>query len=296
MYYAHNVELIRSGVDWLTATFAGEEGERARWANKGIRVLERCKSEGEDLKPRYMLGFKGVGFKNCFVGAREDDTMIQLTGKYAHRHFKDIMRGGLHISRIDVQCTVKHYHMPDDIVDRTLSEMKNAIAIGALPANMKGFRYTELDNSGTAYIGAPSSQQQGKVYNKAKQSGEKVDERSWRYEVKYKDERAVPIAYQIFNADKRWVAECARIVRAWFRVRFIEDEWNIDADLTILPILHLEKTDTQRQLQWLRTQVAPTIDLLREKGYIADAYEALGLRTSDEGFKLINYHERKKGG
>lgn len=294
MYYVHNVQGIRSGVDWLTCTMAGDEGERARWANRGIVLLERCKREGEDLQERAIMGYRGVGFKNCFVGARDTDTMIQFTGQYAHRYFHRIMAPGLHISRIDVQSTVQYHYMPDGLADAALRDLTNAIANKLLNAKSKGYKLTGIDGSATAYIGAPTSSQRGKVYNKELESGMEEYARSWRYECVFRNERAQPIAYQIWDASTRWIKECYNISAAWFRSRYIHDEWNLNADLTVLPVLTLEKTSTQKQLDWLEKQVRPTVNRLREKGKIAEAYQALGLRLDDEGFKVLNVDKPRK--
>src|SRR4029453_19531999 len=98
---------VHAGIDWLTITLpAGSKGE-AEWRNKGIRALEAISEQGNMIKPRGMLGYYGVSSGNCFVGQRERDSMQQYTGYHADMYFDKIYRTDAHVSRIDVQVTVK---------------------------------------------------------------------------------------------------------------------------------------------------------------------------------------------
>src|SRR5688572_5507721 len=109
------VEAIYAGIDWITVTLPNDAVNNAEWRNKGIKALETIAAEGNVIKPRGMLGYYGVSAGNCFVGQRENDSMMQLTGFQADRFFDSIYRSDAHFSRVDIQVTVKTVERHDNV-------------------------------------------------------------------------------------------------------------------------------------------------------------------------------------
>src|SRR5690349_5684581 len=117
-----NVEEVRSGLDWLTITLPAEANTGDLWIEHGLWVLDQIAKQGYDIFPRTMLGYYGASAGNCFVGSREDSHMIQLTGFHANDWFNDVYRPDAHVSRIDVQVSVKYKVMPRGIVKEAYNE------------------------------------------------------------------------------------------------------------------------------------------------------------------------------
>lgn len=262
------VESITAGIDWVSCTLPTTGITTDIWVERGLAVLDKIADGGYDIQPRTMQGYYGCSAGNCFVGSREDGHFIQLTGYHANDHFSDIYRPDLHISRIDVQKTVKLTTMDYGIA----VEAYNGAAISneALPVKRrrKLVIITGSDGGDTLYIGAPSSEQRGRIYNKEVQSEDILFTRCWRYETVYRNELATQLAACCpLRADTR--AEWATgIVDQWFRARGVSCLGQQDNGACVaLPIAKTLPSEVERRLWWVEHQVAPTVRWLTERGY-----------------------------
>jgi hypothetical protein len=274
---APKVEYIEGGVDWITATLPSASMTTELWLQRCIRVLEAIAKEGNELKPRTMQGYYGLSAGNCFAGSREDGTMIQLTGSYANEHFASIDRPDLHYSRVDVQTTAKFVIMPTTIAQGAYDNAASANALLPAPRRRKLVIIRGSDGGDTFYLGSASSDQRGRIYNKAVQSESPHYNRCWRYEIVYRNTLATQIARSCpYALDKRakWAAQ---VVNSWYQARGVPDcGYDAGFDIT-LPLSRPLPTDVERKLRWLEKQVRPTIKYLIEQGYRDTILTSLGL-------------------
>jgi len=272
-----NCELIRGGIDWLTATYAGEGAAQELWVERGLWVLDRIAEQGYDINTRTMQGYYGASAGNCFVGTREDGSMIQLTGNHANDWFEYIYNPNIRVPRIDVQMTVKFTTMPLDIARRGYGDATASNEALPLSRRRKLVLITGSDGGDTLYVGAPSSDQRGRIYNKEVQSEDSAYTRSWRYEVVYRNDLGTQLAANCpINQGER--AEWATsVVKQWFGARGVVSGGYSGIDAVILPIARTLPTDVEKSLRWLETQVAPTIKRLTEAGYGETIRARLGL-------------------
>lgn len=267
----------RSGVDWLSATVMREEHGSDGWYAIAQSCVMAVHREGNTLENRSLMGFRGLKAGGCFVGENEHRYYCQLSGEYADRFFEMLDRHQPHYSRIDLQVTVKYQHEQDSIAKDVYYDFISANSVLPEGRRRKGHLIVGSDGGDTVYLGAPSSRQRCRIYNKAKQSEREAYERCWRYEVVFRDELAREWAdmRRSNNSSVAWC--CVETVGQWLEARGIAVPFRFTGSVEVLPKLRTLPTDVERKLEWLRTQVRPTIAYLLELGFESIILEYLGI-------------------
>ena len=261
------VDELHAGIDWLSTTLEAGSPGYAEWRNHGLKALERISREGYVLKQRGMLGYYGLSAGNCFVGEREKDSLIQLTGHQANVYFEDVYRNDLHVSRIDVQITVKTKENENDIAKlayRDATTDNNSLPVGR---RRKLYIIMGSDGGDTLYIGSPKSDQRGRIYNKEVQSENPAYTKCWRFETQYRNEWATDVARRIHASASDHSGICAGLVANWFSLRGVDVNWFYTGSVMPAPLVRTLPTDIEAKMHWLETQVKPTIAYLCELGY-----------------------------
>lgn len=258
---------VTAGIDWATLTMRRDKPWSEIWAQRGYAAISAIAGGSERLTPANLLGYTGVRSEGCFVGSREDGYIAILASHHANEHWGTLVYPGVHVSRLDVQITIR-------LSETVLSIAKDSYngadsANSRLPATRRRKLYiiSGSDGGDTLYIGAPSSNQRGRLYNKAVQSLEDEYKDCWRWEVMLRDELAHNCAEGIppdASARSLWAIQ---FVRQWWRARGVTLP-AIDIDeVEIKPIQRTKSTDDESTLAWLRNQVAPAITRLTARGY-----------------------------
>lgn len=262
-----NVESRSAGIDWLTLTLPSNAVLADQWVEHALTVLDRIVEQGYELRYRTLQGYYGVSAGNCFVGSREDGHIVQLTGHHANDHFVEVWRPACHCSRLDVQCTIKYRDMPQDVAKEcyehaTLDNLR-------LPVTRRR-KLTIISSSGggdTFYLGSHSSDQFARIYNKAVQSEDISYERSWRFELVYKNDMATRLAVRCpYNSVERadWATS---VVYQWLKARGVTYSGLTADERSVLPLSRTLPTDVEKRMQWLRKQVKPTVMKLVAAGF-----------------------------
>lgn len=136
------------------------------------------------------------------------------------------------------------------------------------------------DGGYTCYIGAPTSEQRGKLYNKEVQSEKPEYVRCWRWEVTYKNDYATEWGNRVASQVTQRASYCARAVVGWFEGRGVPCKWWVEGALEALPLIKEAPSDADKRLKWLREQVRPAYHWLVANGYESEAIEALGIEES----------------
>lgn len=262
-----SIERVTCGIDWLSATLPGGSDNEQQWLRTCEQAIETIAKEGYPLIARGLLGYRGISAGNCFAGARDDSTFVQLTGHNAHRWFPHLWRADLHISRIDIQVTVQ-FETEQLLIAKKGYAYAN-ISNHALPEGRRRKLYiiSGSDGGDTLYIGAPSSDQRGRLYNKARQSGERNFDRCWRYEILYRNDLAGQCAAQLADNTVSQEQRILALVCVWYAARGIDCGFLHNSRELVLPKARTLPTDIERKLEWLRRQVRPTIRYLQSVGY-----------------------------
>lgn len=275
------IEAIYAGVDWISCTLPADSPGRWVWTDEGREIVNEIAQEGHELEAFTRNGYSGTGAGGSFCGARDDGSYLQLCGAYAGRFLDRIARDDLHISRLDIQTTVRYrVHAP---ALGAAARQKAIDANAALTGNRRRrIWYMEGNDGGyTLYIGAPKSDLRSRLYNKAIQSEDPIYARCWRYEVMARNEFAHAYYKQVMVPVDRRPRQCAAMVASWYNLRGIEPDWAAYIPLITLPLIQEVPSDAQKKLDWLRSQVRPALRWLVTNGFEDVAMEALGLVSSE---------------
>lgn len=137
------------------------------------------------------------------------------------------------------------------------------------------------------YIGSRASRAFARVYDKGLEAGlENEQGKLWRYEIEFKK----PIARQVLSAlhankylpiDVHWNEEVAQsivsTVFVWFQARNLPPLFTRRENEAISLECEARVTSDEVSLNWLTTQVRPTVMRLAQRGKLHKVKEALGL-------------------
>lgn len=271
------VEAIYGGVDYLTCTLPAGCPNLEQWALTCVHVIKQIAEDGYEVEAFTRNGYRGLGAGGSFCGTRDDGAYLQLAGHYAGDLLDSIARDDLHISRLDLQATVKYRTYAPGV---GAAVYKSAVdANGAInPARRRRIWYMAGNDGGyTCYIGSPTSEQRAKLYNKAVQS-EKVEyERCWRWEVTGKNDYATAWYRQVVAERDQRPMLCARMVASWFSLRGAPPSWAAFTPLITLPLIKEVPSDAEKKIRWLREQVRPAVLWLTARGFERAVLDALDL-------------------
>lgn len=269
------VETTYVGVDWLSATLGREEVDDQVWLADCLHALYGIQMLGNTIKRRSLLGFDGWESGGCFVGSNEERHYAQFAGKYAHDAYHFVEHPKVHISRIDLQITVQY---DIELIKEGRFQYARSIHHNkSLPEHRqrKIHLYAGSDGADTVYLGAPSSDVRGRIYNKAKQSNEQAYERSWRYEVVYRNEHASRVFRGLLDQYTAPTDFILSQVAYWYSERGVVILGMGDSIGNALAPPKSPTSDVDRKLRWIRNQVVPTIRKLAELGYAEELMEVI---------------------
>jgi len=268
-------QTVYCGVDWISGTLGRDEVDNQTWLYECLHALWDIQAKGNTYKQRSLLGFDGWECAGCFVGSNEKRHYAQFAGKYANDAYHMLDHPKTHISRIDLQLTVQY---DIELIKEGRYQYARAIHHNkSLPEHRRRriHLYAGSDGSDTVYLGSPSSDVRGRIYNKDKQSGEKAYERSWRYEVVYRDRFADGVYRSLISATTPPAAIILAETLRWFRERGVIVLDVRTDDKTPINAPKVPKTDVERKLRWIKNQVVPTIRKLAELGYAEELMETI---------------------
>jgi len=272
---------VTAGVDWATLTMRRDKAWSEIWCQRAYACLCAIGGGQERLTPANLMGYIGVRSEGCFVGSREDGYIAILASHHANEHWGTLVYPGVHVARLDVQCTVRLSETVSTIARDSYSGANDANSRLPVARRRKLYIITGSDGGDTLYVGAPSSNQRGRLYNKAVQSMEDEYKDCWRWEVMLRDELAHSCAESVPADPGARALWAVQFVRHWWRARGVSLP-PIDIDeVDLKPLQRTKATDDESTLNWLRSQVAPAITRLTQRGYgetirtiVADAIAA----------------------
>lgn len=268
-------ETVYSGVDWISGTLSRDEIQHQTWLYDCLHALEDVQRLGNTYKRRSLLGFDGWESGGCFVGSNDTMHYAQFAGKYANDAYTMLEHPKVHISRIDLQITVQY---SIELIKEGRFQYASAIHHNKdLPEyrRRKIHLYAGSDGGDTVYLGSPSSDNRGRIYNKEKQALDKAYERCWRYEVVYRNKVADSVFRYLFTPDIKVATVILQEVVNWYNKRGVNVLDVGSGSSAAIERPKAPKTDVERKLRWIRNQVVPTIRKLAELGYAVELMEAI---------------------
>jgi len=271
-----NIISRHAGVDWLTIT-TSDHTRRTSVLKRFLRLKEAFLLMGELPKDWGMRGYRGISIGSARWGTREDGDILILSGKDALTFWRIFAPLGENCSRIDLAVTVQ--------LDTPQPNMLREYCDWLRDYGSRTARHTtsleRVDGIGASlYVNRRASDQMGRVYDKgAEMKDALMTHRLWRYELELKSKRAQKALGQLLDAGDALPSCIVQTVWQWFNDRDIppafdrrtRDGWEIRTDVSA------QVTSSSQQLNWLSSQVKPTVARLCKAGLEAEVIHALGL-------------------
>lgn len=275
--------IVSAGIDYISLTLPNDHPSAATWWARCMKYLETIVTAGNELQPARRLGYDGVAIGGSFLGIREDSYLCTISGERAQQGFDAVYDRDCHISRLDVQTTVR---VPGGAVD-TARNARNAVVRSNMRLGAERQRNAtlieDLRGGATCYVGSMKSPQFARIYNKEAESQEERYKECWRYEILLRNELAGKMAELFKKSEYAQPNQAAITVRQWLAKRGVAVPWKAEAELYALPTIAIAQSDEEKRLQWLREQVRPAIRRLLKLGLYDSVLEALGLNDKPSG-------------
>lgn len=273
----HVKQLIPS-FDWLTVT------TRDDMTGIDLRILAgdfKKTHIGREMQwtDMRLMGYEGEGCSSLFWGySARSGYILQARGGVADMYAARVSPAKSNVTRLDLAVTVhlekpilhlasKHYNK---LLEKKITARKNTVITNSAGGN-------------TLYVGSRSSSQMGRVYDKSAQQGNEPGY-VWRYEVEVKKPRASLVFERLYEKMRLGgiTEETRQIISGWvydwFLNRGVNPIWRRNGTSGLGEIeVGCAVTDAQRKIEWIRTQVRPSVNFLIGIGLKEELYEALGL-------------------
>jgi len=269
--------IVSSGIDYISATMPHTNSNAVKWYNLCVKYVETIARTGLEAEYGKRQGYEGFYVGGSFVGVRNDGYFCTVSGERAQAGFDAVYSYNPHVSRLDVQTTIK---LPAGN-GNTAQSARDAVARaneklgGARQRNATLIE--DLRGGATCYVGSKNSLQFARIYNKETESNEEKYKDCWRYEVQLKNALATKTAEQFRKSIYTQPQHAAMFVRQWIRKRGVYAPWKAEAELEALPSVDKHSSDVETRLLWLKEQVRPAIRRLLKLGLRDSILLALGL-------------------
>lgn len=269
------------GVDWLTVTTTREDVGALWWEmlTKDARQKGGLDGQITEWGNQWYVGAKAQGWKWGYSQSNAGYITV-LSGEMANSMYHRFMVHHSRATRVDSQVTVRLKQAEPDFIERAYNYLES----GNLKRAAKCAKIVNNQGGETLYIGSRQSENFGRLYDKGVEQGSEEKGVMYRYEVERKGQSARRMADTIAcehsgNVRAKFLVSD---VHKWFDIRgcpLLFDKTKTDL---VIEQGHRVETSVDRKLEWLRTQVRPTVSKLSELGYEQQLREALGLEIWEE--------------
>lgn len=277
------------GVDWLTLTYKRPSEIADLWYTRCGDYMAVHVCDEVTVKRETLRGYHGFRRGAVFVGMRDDGYILNVSGGTATEAYRQLYTLSARCTRIDAQVTV--WYDSQDTIDAIGPKMyREADAYNeTLHEDIRRrIDYHTGRNSGyTLYIGAPSSSQRGRAYDKGAQANGGDYLNAYRYEVQLREEQASIFAAKAHANGEALNRTLAIAVVSWYRERGVTLPGLSQIGASIPLSVRRSRTNTGRRLKWLGGQVAVVVAKLRAEGVKRETIlHALGLDGGDDDSPL----------
>lgn len=263
--------LLSSGVDWITAT--AQKGS-TRWDMSEYARHERDRliESGETIKTGYRLGYYGWQVEGFFHGRREGSSIIVASGALADRVWRPVSSVADNVARLDLQVTLA------TPTDRPHLGVQACEALrGGIPRKVHTKNVTLITSQPqgeTLLVGKRSSDQYGRLYDKASEAKVGEPRSMWRYEIELK-RRAANAAATDLRGSEAPHAVAGSLVWNWFNSRGVVPVYT--PDLLFCPQKPEQFLPNRNVLTWFEESLSITVARAVNRHGLERVLEALGL-------------------
>jgi hypothetical protein len=281
-------EVIEAGIDYLAMTMPLDDSGGTKWSTAAQSVIDLLISHGNVPRVGTFRGYEGIWCAGAFYGVRDDGQYIHVAGSFASRVYGQLYDDRAHYSRFDLQATVR-FEQEDNNYGRDMYQVAKTHNAARNLRQRRRIRFFEDDTGGsTLYIGSRTSNHFCRLYNKAAQSGEPYYDRCWRYEVELHNDAATDAARYIWAGSRSQPRAAASTVWHYFKERGVQPCFTRESEENAVLPRAAARSDFDRKLEWLKTQVGPTVELLLEQLPANVVYEALRIGRDAQPLPVEN--------
>jgi hypothetical protein len=268
-------ERLEARVDWMTAT-SKDAKQVSIWyeAFCSYRRLFLNEFPGEEIS---FFGYEGIGLPGFkWLAHPSHGGMIVLSGDTARdlwlRNVPDIGR----VTRLDLAVT---FELNEPVVGFAKSWYDYAVG----QEGEGRIKRTLVQNSAkgeTYYVGSRHSRYFGRIYDKGVEAGKGEPGKFWRFEVEIKKPASTVAAktvYEQVSAGNLLDGLIVNYVTSWFTARDVRCFEEIDINVLDFTTTEFRIQSNETTLQWLRSQVRPSVRRLIKMGLGDEVLRALGL-------------------
>lgn len=269
------LELIETGIDWITLTSRADDHRQPEFRQAAWHACEVQRNVTKEIMtPWHWQGYKGWRVTGLAWGSRTGGDIVIASGATANRYWRLFNRVSTNVSRLDMQVTVT---LDRPYVSLTTDYYHELAALG----KRKGAHIQNTEGGTTVYIGSRKSDQFGRVYDKGIEAGLTCGPgKVYRYEVEFKAKRAKHTTDKLFTLachQRPLYRHVLSTVWHWFNDRELRPIFKPSQDSTpVLVQLEARDESAERTLRWLKVQVRPSVERLRNTREL-DVLRALGL-------------------
>jgi len=221
-------------------------------------------------------GYVGWQAGQISWGGRLDGVIIRVSGDLAGAYWRENLPIGHNVSRLDVAVDVWWDEEPDTMIAEHNIDTLEARMI----ANHRRWKVACVNGYGdgdTLYIGSRTSAEYIRIYNKEKKSdGNEQYKGCTRYETELHDEAALALIHR-GGARRGSSAFLLGEVSSLLHRRGVGVLSSLLSSEPCNPAVRRAPTSDERKLEWLRTQVQPTVKSLLTRHDMGTILAALGL-------------------
>lgn len=258
----YHAAIVSAGVDYLTLTATATHNQAALWEHGSDFISARVDDQGAEVRPAEVMGYRGFQVEGVMLGKRDDSVMLRASSSHADDLWRFMLERERcwNVRRIDAQVTGQ---FADDREGYGREVEAQALAFRARQKTATHGKVETHRGNGrgdSCTIGSRSSNRYLRCYDKTREQRGEIDVGIWRWEVEYKAELAAKVAEQIAcNQTHRHAI--IGLVETEFKRKGVNVPWQT-GEVVSIPIVGLEKTDDERRLRWLITQVKPVVGKL----------------------------------
>lgn len=270
--FSTSAEAWTASIDYYTGYWPAVDLERVPEAEI-FSIINEEADNGQRERASRNQGIDWFGAGGCYYGSRGDERWVRLSGDRAARSWRVAQGADAAVRRVDCAVTCRFAAPQPEGARAAFAQWERLPAGFGQPTRA---RLVATKATGdTFYLGSRQSEAYLRLYDYGAAHGTDRLGAAWRFEVEAKGRLATRWAAllssssveQIAAAGLVYAAFCDRRVEVPFEASALRGE--IDTEV---------ESPLAAKLEWLSTQVRPTVGRLIELGYLEEVIERLGLR------------------
>jgi len=267
-----HIQVVNAGLDWLTTTATDK---KTAWLllHEAQKIASEESRRGFFTKPWRQSGYAGFACGRIQHGERPDSAIARVSSSLADEEWWRLYQISDHVTRLDVQMTIRPSCGPNPFIHKIHRQLKRHFATWKKHPQITV--WSNSDGGLTLYLGKRQSAVMLRCYNKEAESGDLEFAGCVRLELELKDCAVKPaFAFLFSHLPIRNAAN--ELVSAFMKERGCLSFRSI-ANPPSLYEGQSPVTDELRALEWLKTQVKPSVLNLISRGQLGSVLSNLGL-------------------